>query len=93
MDRFLVIHPVPLGSTEPQVKDGLERLARHAHDLGIQPVETIYSVDQGQAYTLCEGGDAGTVLAATRRAGIADAEVVRAERIYTDLLDVPRRAR
>lgn len=93
MERFLVIHPVPLGSGEAEVREVLGRLARTAHDMGLHAVETVYSTEAGKAYSLIEGADHEAVRDVAERAGVTSFEIYRAEQIHPDLLDEPRRAR
>jgi hypothetical protein len=68
-------------------------MAQAAHDLGVRPIETLYSTVKGLAYTLVEADTPERVREAYAAAGLPSPEVVPGERVFTELLDVPRRAR
>lgn len=92
MRRFLVTHELAEG--EAGKREDLTRLARVCHEAGLRPVETFYqATGGGSAYTLFEANDENDVLSATRRAGLRAHDVMPAERVFTDLLDRPRKAR
>lgn len=91
MRRFLVTHE--LGNDEAEKRDSLTRLARVCHEAGLRPVETFYRPGGVDAWTLFEANTERDVLAATERAGLHAQEVVLTERVFTDLLDRPRKAR
>lgn len=91
MRRFLAKHQLPAGDADPRAD--LRRLAEAGHERGIRAIETFYSPATGTAYTLFEALNENDVAAAYARAMQTTPEVMLAERIHTELLDVPRRAR
>ena len=93
MRRFLAVEPIPLTLTPDEVRARFRDLARHAHALGIRPVETFYSLREGESFTLFEAEHADDVRRAHELAGWAALRIAPAERLYPDLLDEPRRAR
>lgn len=87
--RFLAINPLPANATADDVVRSLERIAYEARHRGLRAVETFYSLPQGRAYTLIEALTADDVRDTYERAGLPSVEVVRGERIFTDVLFVP----
>ncbi len=91
MRRFLAMET--LSEDVAQSKEQLRRLAEAAHDAGLRAVETFLSPGWSNAFTLFEAETADSVRIVHERAGLPVPEVIAAERIHTDLLDQPRRAR
>lgn len=88
--RFLAITPIPSAWDRDELLRRLERVARDARDVGIHPLETFYSMDRHEAYTLIDAVGPDEVRRLCERAGF-DAQVVAADRIHTELLAEPRR--
>jgi hypothetical protein len=93
MERFLVLHRLPERATDAQVRDLLRNLAVAAHDAGLHPQETFVSRADGRAFTLFEAEDERAVRNVCGSAGAEAQQVLRVERVHTELLDEPRRAR
>lgn len=91
--RFLAVEPIPLDLSPEDVRARFEALARHAHEVGARPLETFYSMREGESYTLFEAGSEDDVRRAHLLAGWAAMRIAPAERLYPDLMDEPRRAR
>lgn len=89
--RFLVKHQLAPGVVDP--RPVLETLADSGHRIGAHAEETFYSAQTGTAFTLFEARDEKDVFDTYARAGLERPEVFPTERIYTDLLDEPRRDR
>lgn len=90
--QFLAIHPLSAPGGEP-VRAALARVAQAAHGRGVHPIETFFSVATGMAYTFVEADTEARVRDAYAAAGLPAPEVVPGERVFTELLDEPRRAR
>lgn len=94
MARFLAIHHI-----EPQAPDGswrekLTRLAEESLDVGLHPVETVYSRARGVAYTFYEAPDAESIRRLHMKAfATPPDDVMEADRVYPELLAEPRRDR
>ena len=93
MERFLAIHRIPAGTTEPDFRRMLETLAQVADEAGVDVSQTVYSLAGGQAFSLIEADNATTVRDMTARAGLPTPDVVPANVVYTELLNEPRRSR
>jgi hypothetical protein len=89
---FLAIHDIAAPS-EPDVRRALERVTEEAHHRGLRPVETFYSLDRRRAYTYVVGDTPERVREAFAAAGVPGVDVVPGRRLYTELLDEPRRSR
>ena len=90
--RFLAINDLP-GATAAEVRGRFERLVEEGRALGLRPVETFYSLERGRAYTYVEGDAEDHVRAMCAAAGLPVVDVVPGERLYTELLDEPKRYR
>jgi hypothetical protein len=90
--RFLAISTLQPGWDREDLVRRLEDLSRVASDRGVHPLETFFSLPRARAYTLIDAVDDRAVLDACAAAGLP-AEVVPGERVYTDVLDEPHRAR
>ena len=90
--RFLAINELP-GADDAEVLARLERLVERGHALGLRPLETFYSIERGRAYTYVEGDTEESVRAMCAAAGLPVVDVVPGERLYTELLDEPKRYR
>lgn len=91
MQKFLALHDLADG--EAMKRDALTRLAEASHDLGVRPVETFYSPGRDSAYTLFEANSVEEVRRAAELAGLHALDVVPTERVFTELLDRPHKAR
>jgi hypothetical protein len=90
--RFLAIATLPPGWAREDLLERLERVARASRERGVHPLETLFSLPRGRAYTLVDAASARDVEEACSLAGLP-VEVVPGERVHTDLLDEPHRAR
>lgn len=90
--RFLAIATIPPGWDRGELMGHLEQVARVASGRGVHPLETFYSLPRGRAYTLVDAASDRDVEDVCAAAGLP-VEVVPGERVQTDLLDEPRRAR
>jgi hypothetical protein len=93
MERFLALHRLPERATDAHVRDLLRNLAIAAHRAGLRPVETFVAVGEGRAFTLFEAEEEAQVRDVCGSAGVQAPQVLRVERVHTELLDEPRRAR
>ena len=88
---FLATHELP-ATDAAGVRRALERVAEEAHDRGLHPIETFYSLDGQRAYTYVEGDAPERVREAFAAAGVLVLDVVPGARVHTELLDEPRRS-
>lgn len=79
--------------TRDELIDVLTRVAQRAHDIGIRPVETFFSLERDQVIELFEAGTEAQVREAFVGAGLPTPDVFPGDRVHTGLLDEPRRAR
>jgi hypothetical protein len=93
MRRFLATFTLDERPTDQEVQQRLRALAVASHELGIRPVETFVARGEGRAFAFFEAGDEGQVTHALGKAGIRAGHVMEVERVFTELLDEPRRAR
>lgn len=93
MNRYLAIHELPAAATRQELMESLTRVAEAAHARGLRPVETLYSWERHQAFTLMDAPGATQVREVLDDAGVGESEVLEVQRVYTELLDEPRRAR
>lgn len=90
---FLASHDLAPGTSREEARSLLERLAAAGNAEGVRTVETFVSVERAQAVTLFQAATEEQVRRACFRAGLANVDVFRGERVFTELLDEPRHAR
>ncbi|MHB8585585.1 MAG: hypothetical protein ACYDDF_07095 [Thermoplasmatota archaeon] len=90
--RFLAIHELPPDVEDEGIVEPLRTVLQAAQSRGVHIYETFYSLPRHMAWTFVEGRSAEDVEHAFLDAGVV-AEVVEGDRIFTELLMEPRRAR
>lgn len=90
---FLVLLELPEGMDGEATRRALERLAREARDVGFRPKESFLSRESRMLVTYCEAARREDIVGAHLRAGLPAPRVHEADRIHTELLSEPHRAR
>lgn len=86
MQDYLAISRIPEPVSEGFVRAALDRLSQGARELGVRPVETIYSLERAEAYSLFKASSAQAVKDVHVRAGLPTPDVFPTERVFTELL-------